>query len=472
MFPQTRKPAFELAFPRLIAECQTLAEVPQFDHTPADVRPEMLNARIEKILRVPPDQQVRTGLLFLFSFGMTGAYVGARSDADAVFLARIGVERLPAMILVAASGVAIITAVYSRTLARLSLQRVVFMTHLVLALATLSMAIMLQTTDRTVGVPAALYLLAELRGTLGSIQFATLLNELFRSAAPAKVSGIASSGSTLAGVVLGAAVGWIASQFGATSVLYVIVLMDILAGIVALQCRRVPKPDGNSNNSAEQAEKSDMDSEVTTSSTPTNPLEILKQVPLARYLAGIVCLKTIIVLLIEFEWKSTAAAYYSTEDSLASFFGVFYATAALLTGCLQLFGTSRVLTRLGVQAGLVAFPGSVTLVLSTVFLVAKPTGMFWCLTVVRGCDVLRRGLTDAALNVLYWPLGPSMRRQVIALNGGWVKPLTEALAAVLLIPLATTLSARGFALTISGLCIVWILVVYREKHVATQLGQR
>ena len=76
--------------------------------------------------------------------------------------------------------------------------------------------------------------------------------------------------------------------------------------------------------------------------------------------------------------------------------------------------------------------------------------MFWCLTVARGCDVLRRGLTDTALNILYWPLGPTMRRQVIALNGGWVKPLTEALSAILLIPLTATLSGRGLAFTISG----------------------
>lgn len=121
------------------------------------------------------------------------------------------------------------------------------------------------------------------------------------------------------------------------------------------------------------------------------------------------------------------------------------------------------LTRLGIQAGLAAFPGSLTLVLSTVFFAVKPTAMFWCLTVAQGCDVLHRGLTDAAHNVLYWPLGPSLRRQVIALNGGWVKPLTEALAAVLLIPLTATLSDRGLALTISGLCIIWLIFIYRGR---------
>ena len=95
-----------------------------------------MRSTIEKLLKLPRDQQVRTGLRFLFSFAMTGASVGVRSDADSVFLARIGIERLPAMILVSASGVAIVTALYARTLARHSLQRVIFGTHLLFAMAT------------------------------------------------------------------------------------------------------------------------------------------------------------------------------------------------------------------------------------------------------------------------------------------------------------------------------------------------
>jgi len=63
-----------------------------------------------------------------------------------------------------------------------------------------------------------------------------------------------------------------------------------------------------------------------------------------------------------------------------------------------------------------------------------------------------------------------MRRQVIALNGGWIKPLTEALAAVLLIPLTATLSDRGLAITISGLCIVWLIAVYRGRYTPSEPG--
>ena len=151
----------------------------------------MISSRLEKLLHIPASQQGRTGLLFLFAFGMSGAYVCARADADAMFLSRVGVERLPAMILVAASAVAIISAVYSRLVAKASLRRVILFTHLLLASATIGLTVLIESGNQSDAIPESLYLLAELRGAIGSIQFATLLNEMFHRSAPAEVSGVA-----------------------------------------------------------------------------------------------------------------------------------------------------------------------------------------------------------------------------------------------------------------------------------------
>ena len=103
----------------------------------------MISARLETLLKIPPSQQGRTGLLFLFAFGMSGAYVCARSEGDAAFLARVGVARLPAMILVAASAVAIVTAVYSRLVASMSLRKVILWTHILLGASTLALGFLI-----------------------------------------------------------------------------------------------------------------------------------------------------------------------------------------------------------------------------------------------------------------------------------------------------------------------------------------
>ena len=147
---------------------------------------------------------------------------------------------------------------------------------------------------------------------------------------------------------------------------------------------------------------------------------------------------------------------------MASFFGVFYAGMFFLTGLLQLFGTSRVLTRSGIRTGLAAFPGCLSVVLTGVLFSSGAT-MFWWLTFARGCDTIRRSVTDPAINILYWPLNQSIRRQAIAFNGGWVKPLSEALTAVLLIPLAAALTQQGRAGIVLVVSAIWIVIICRGR---------
>lgn len=414
----------------------------------------MISARLETLLKIPPSQQGRTGLLFLFAFGMSGAYVCARSEGDAAFLARVGVTRLPAMILVAASAVAIVTAVYSRLVASMSLRKVILWTHILLGASTLALGFLIRSGNESEAIPESLYLLAELRGAVGSIQFATLLNEMFRQSAPAAVSGVAGSGSTLAGILLGGAIGLLAASFGATTVLFVIPVLDLLAGVVAIRCPgRQREMEGNDKDDSEDDDRK---------LTPTRPLQVLRSSPLVRYIALIVCLKSIVVLMIEFEWKASAGRQFTSEDDLAGFFGVFYAGLFLLTGMLQLFGTARFLTRAGIRTGLAIFPGCLAAVLVGTLL-SSGTAMFWWLTAARGCDTMRRGVTDPTLNILYWPLKPELRRQVIALNGGWIKPMAEAMTALLLIPLAASLTDRWLAAVILGLSVLWIGVIYRGR---------
>ncbi len=434
----------------------------------------MISSRLEKLLRIPASQQGRTGLLFLFAFGMSGAYVCARADADAMFLSRVGVQRLPAMILVAASAVAILSAVYSRLVAKASLRRVILFTHLLLASVTIGLTLLIESGYQSDAISESFYLLAELRGAIGSIQFATLLNEMFHRSAPAEVSGVAGSGATLAGIVLGGAIGFLAAQFGATSVLFLIPVLDVMAGLVAMRCPgRVQAESedsmaaGEGDRPSEASRREDVhgpnpDDEDSEDDVRQSPLQILRTAPLARYLAMIICLKSVVVLLIEFEWKSAAGHHFAKEDDMASFFGVFYAGMFFLTGLLQLFGTSRVLTRSGIRTGLAAFPGCLSVVLTGVLFSSGAT-MFWWLAFARGCDTIRRSVTDPAINILYWPLNQNVRRQAIAFNGGWVKPLSEALTAVLLIPLAAALTQQGRAGVVLVVSAIWMFMIYRGR---------
>lgn len=410
----------------------------------------MLTARIETLLGIPPSEQKRTWLLFLYAFGMSGAYVAARTDADALFLARAGVERLPAMILVSATGVTLLTAVYAAVVRRVSLQLVVVLFHALLGLSTIGLTRLLEAYPGTIVIPAALYLLAELRGALGAIHFSTLLNEMFNRSVPARVAGVAGSGSTLAGILLGGATGVLASRVGIYGLLYLIPVLDVLAGVIAFFCR--PRASRGASVSSEHEPLSQK-----------FPVSRLLAHPLARYVSGMVALKTVVVVLLEYEWKLAAVDHLASEEALAEFFGEFYSSIFLLTGTVQLLGTSRVLTRLGLRTALASFPVGISVVLLPLVTTGDATLLFWGLTLARGCDVLRRGLSDPAIHLLYWPLNSAFRKQVIAFTGGWIKPVTEAASAAVLIPLAVHLPRSGLSLLIIAVCVTWLTVIYTGR---------
>jgi ATP/ADP translocase len=423
----------------------------------------MLAARLEALLGIRRAEQKATGLLFLYAFGMSGAYVSARTHADALFLARAGAERLPAMILVSATSVTLMTALYAASVSRFPLRLIILLFHLGLAVSTITLTRLVNSSE-IVAVSAGLYLLAELRGALGTIHFSTLLNELFQQSAPARVTGVASSGSTFAGILLGGTTGLLAESVGVSSLLYLVPLLDIVAGGVAWGCRDGRRlRDGNALQSQISEGSGGQESATDASQTGTAGRRILMH-PLARYIALIVALKTAVVVLLEYEWKLLAVEELETEARLAAFFGEFYAALFLLTGAVQLLGTSRVLTGLGIRAALASFPACVGVVLLAVVVPGSQVVAFWGLTAARGCDVLRRGLTDAAIHLLYWPLSAGFRRQVIAFTGGWVKPITEAGTAALLIPIATMLPQLGLSLLTAGLCGVWLMTIFRGRY--------
>lgn len=418
----------------------------------------MMAAWFESLLGIPAAQQRRTALLFCYAFCMSGAYVSSRADADAVFLTRAGIDRLPAMILVSATAVTLAAATYAQAVQRFRLQTVILVFHLLQAIATTSMTGLLKSHGESVAIPAGLYLLAELRGALGSIHFSTLLNELFHSSAPARVTGVAGAGSTLSGIVLGALTGVLADDVGVSSLLFTVPLLDMVAGLIAVRCR----------DDRDAMTGASVDADVNPAAgheprdKPASWREILAH-PLARYLAVIVAMKSVVVVLLEYEWKRVATEELIDEAALAGFFGEFYAMVFLLTGVVQLLGTSRVLTGLGLRAALASFPLCVATVLLTMVVPGSHTLAFRGLTIARGSDVLRRSLTDPALNLLYWPLAPRLRRQTIAFIGGWVKPLVEATGALLLIPLSAHLSLSELSVLIAIVCAIWLIVIFRGR---------
>lgn len=384
-------------------------------------------------------------MLFIYGFGNAASYVIARTVADSQFLSRIGPLELPKVCLAAAGVVALTSAVYGRMVRGASVRGSVIVTLLMLSCGTAVLPTIVDAFPVSPIAMSIVYLLAQVRGSLGTIQFTMLLNEQFAQRQPERIVGVVGIGSTLAGFLLGVTLGYLIDVSDLPSLLYIAALVDLLTMIpVSLL------PPGRKFNIG-------IPDEFFWLSSGNEESQGNNRNNYAFRIAAVVAVGVLAATLVEFQWKVTVAGQLQrNEADLARYFATFYGFVFLITGILQLFATSLVLRRRGIVVGLLLFP--VALLASSVAVAVASAGrmLLWTVTLAKGCDTLKRSMNDPAVHILYSPLPSQLRHQVVTFVAGIVKPITEALASVLLIVFATSITARQLSIPVIFLIVLWV----------------
>lgn len=395
----------------------------------------------------PPrfNERRSTLLLFAYGFGNAAAYVIARTVADSEFLSRVGPERLPNVYLASAGTVALTSAVYGLLVRGASVRRAVVMTLGLLSFLTAVLPLLVDAFPTAPLALTAVYLMAQVRGSLGTIQFTVLLNEQFAGRRPERVVGIVGIGSTLAGFLLGMALGQFSNSFNLASLLYVVALIDVATMIPV----RLLPPGRRQQNSLP-------DEFFWLPSTEQNTWE-LNGTHYPLRLASMMAVAVVCTTLVEYQWKVTVAEQLQRDETqLAQYFGTFYGCVFLLTGLLQFFLTAAVLKHRGVIAGLLLFP--LALFVSGIGVLLSTSGrmLLAAVSFAKGCDALKRSMNDPAVHLLYTPLPNQLRHQVVTMVAGIIKPIAEATASVVLIVMATTISSRQLSWIVLALIAAWL----------------
>ena len=385
--------------------------------------------------------------MFSYGFGNAAAYVIARTVADSAFLSQIGPDRLPALYVVAAGVVALSSLLYGFLVRRLSLRHVIQLTLLGLAAASALVPWLMLRFPQSLTVFAGAYLLAQIRGSLGTIQFATLFNEQFPDN-PERVVGLVGAGATLAGIVVGSGIGMVSELINLKSLMWLAAGIDLAAMLPVSALRPLPTATPVQTHSAGTAlHRTD------------NPR--LADAIRLRYVLGIASvtfLSVAVATLVEYQWKVTAATELLRDEAkLARYFGLFYGGVYLATGLLQCLATGYVLRQRSVLVGLLVFPLALLSATATALLFSAGRLLLWPMTLSKACDTLRRSMHDPSIQVLYGPLESLLRRQSIAFVAGIVKPFAEAAAAVTLLLMTTWWSLRAISWLVVILIAVWLM---------------
>lgn len=406
-----------------------------------------------------------TGVLFGFAFLSSASYVLTSALGVSLYLARVGANSLPVVLLASAIAVVLASSVtYSLTL-QLSTKRCILAAWFVLAMVSLTIAYKLENAEETLYWLVAIYVLAEIRGCLNTVFLTTVMTDAFGQTRSKRPYALVSAGAPLAGIVTGVILHYEASVVTAVQTLQVIAGLDCAVVILLTITHFMSKKNVDEF-------------------TPTNINAFDKRVPhlvegtsrithgiratVERYrfhLGALIIFKTAALTLIGYQWKFSASVYlHEQETSLIAFFAAYYAVTDVLILVTQFFISGRLLDRFGIRLALIGYPCLLIMLGIIAFLIKTPFEWFALLTITRGADVIRRSLHDPALAAAFASIAAKRRRRTIVFINGILKPIAEVLTALALLLYADGIAFQSLTIYWCFTLLLWLSAAWGVCH--------
>ncbi len=413
----------------------------------------MLLKFLEMVLPVRHGERRLTFTLFFHSLFAVGAFLTGRTVRDALFLAHGERSQLAWMYVLSAIFVTLSGLAYTRLAAHVRRD----LMALISASFFGAIFVLLWQLERLQmsGIYTVIYVVVEVMGALILVQFWTLANELFNAREAKRLYGFIGAGGTFANILLGLISARVATAFGASSLLLMCALLLLITGGASFAGGRLGRQRLFARAAAGKP-------------SPAKRSGGASRVRNDNHLRTVAVLSAVTFFtttLIDFQFKVVAADKLG-GDELAAYFGYFNAVVGALALGLQLFGTSRLLNRVGVIGALAVLP--ISLAMGDLALLLFPA--LWAASMAKGADTLfRYSVNDATTQILYLPVPAQVRVSAKAFIDGVIKPLAIGLAGIALA--AYRLWTNGNPYTLAwfslALALIWVGVVMgmRTKYI-------
>jgi ATP/ADP translocase len=428
--------------------------------TSPDVAPTWLE-RLGASLGLRAAERERALLLFAYQAAIVAALIVGRTARDTLFLARRGRDELPWIYVGVSACVALATLGYTRLTRGISMTRATLRTLELLAAAFVAAFAITALGLMPAPGYAALYVLVEIAAALLMMQFWTVAHEVFSAREAKRLFGFVGGGGVAAQIACGAAMGPVADALGTEAL-----LLGVAGALVA--ARWFASRVGRDLHAARA-------SLVPTRVLPTREPAVAPPVgPHVHNLALLVAATMLVSTLVDFQFKVVARDHFhGDEAALAAYFGRFYAIAGVVSAAAQFLAIGRVLEAYGLTAALAVLPATFALGEAWLVLghVAGLGAALAATTIAKGADnVLRYTLNDAALQLLYAPVGRAVRARAKAIVDGVTKPVSVGVAGLVVLLVGRALAGGDASLVpwTAGIALallaVWGVAVWRARR--------
>ncbi len=182
----------------------------------------------------------------------------------------------------------------------------------------------------------------------------------------------------------------------------------------------------------------------------------LSLVARSRYLKFLTLLTVVTIVtstLVDYQFNSIAEKFFDSMDGMTQFFGTFFAAISILAFVLQLFTAGRILSRLGIGAGLIALP--LAIFSGSLAFIVVP-GLITAALVKASDDGLSNSINRSSVEILWLPLPLEVKNRAKAWLDMFVDRMSRGIAGLILLLTTTILSLS--VTQVSG--VVFFLVAF------------
>lgn len=414
---------------------------------------DFIQAFLKRTFDIREGEMRKTLLMQANIFLLISTLLIVKPTVNGLFIAKIGVERLPEAFILVALFAAILSTVYSRMLRRY-LFRTVFLRSVHFSIATLVIFGLLLRLNVLEGwVLYLFYIWVALFAVLSASQFWVLANLVFNVREAKRLFGFIGAGAIAGGIFGGYLTSLIAPFLGSENLLFV--SAGLLCITIPLTIKIWKENIEGSQNIFQQKKKLRVPG--------GNPIRLILQSRHLTYLASIIGLSVLVAKLVDYQFGAVASEYISDPDELTAFFGFWFSNMNLLSLGVQLFLTRRVVGTLGVGSSLIFLPAGIFF--GATLLLIFPA--LWAAIFLKLADgSLKQSINKASVELLALPIPTEIKSQTKTFIDVFVDSAATGISGLILVFLVGgfDLSPRFISLMVIALIGLWVYLTLRIRR--------